>query len=84
MTTLVSSSTLPATLIDPFAALLDRLRHGVKIASIHGPGQAEQILAPHGSQSGKPPGEIQDLALPCVIESIHLLHDLLFNSLAHF
>ena len=75
--------TLPATRINLFAAVLDRLLHGFQIPWIYGSGETQQIPTGHGSRCRQTPGELQQLALLRVVKPINLFNNLISDSLAH-
>jgi hypothetical protein len=69
------------TFSQPSSIALDMASRSLRL---DGASQVEEIMAPRDRESCKPPGEVQYLPLPCIIESIHLLHDLLLNGSVYF
>jgi hypothetical protein len=75
--------TLPATRINLFAAILDRLLHGFQIPRIYGSGETQQMPTGDGSRRRQTPGELEQLALLRVVKPINLFDNLISDSLAH-
>lgn len=83
MMTFVSTRTLPGIRLDLFAAVLDGVRHGLKIHRIYAASKAHEVSARRSGGFAQAAREIQDLALVRRVQAIHLLDDFVFDGLCH-